>query len=122
MEAAEKNITHIGTDYFSHIDPRKYTITVEPIANRINCKTTRKILGYRNQVRIDAPVWTNSMCNKIGRLSQGWKTHAVADTIEFIYCKYKSKDRKATYVRAVCNIIPQKKETRRTRLTAEGNL
>ena len=46
----------------------------------------------------------------------------VKDTIEFIFHKDKPKERKATYVRVVYDIIPQKIETRRTRLTAEGNL
>ena len=44
------------------------------------------------------------------------------DTIQFIFHKNKPKYIKSTYVRAVCNIRPRKTETRRTRLTAEGNL
>ena len=65
---------------FSHIDPKKYTITVEPLENHINCKTTGKILGYRDLVNMDTPVWTNSMFNELVRLSQGWK-NAGTDTI-----------------------------------------
>ena len=64
-------------------------------------KPLKKILGYRDLVNMDAPVWTNSMCNKIGRLYQGWKEHAGTDTNKSIFHKYKPKDRKATYVRAV---------------------
>ena len=41
---------------------------------------------------MDEPVWTNSMCNKLGRLSQGWEKHAGTDTIEFILHKVKQKD------------------------------
>ena len=77
---------------------------------------------YRDSVKLDPPVWTNSMCNELGPLYQGWKSHAGTDTIEFIFHKDKPKDRKATYVRAVCNIRPQKTETHRTRLTAGGKL
>ena len=30
---------------------------------------------------MDELVWTNSMCNKLGCVSQGWEEHAVTDTI-----------------------------------------
>ena len=60
------------------------------------------------------------MCNEVGHLYQGWKSHAGTDTLEFILHKYKPKDRRTTYVRAVCNIRPQKTEAHRTRLTAGG--
>ena len=62
------------------------------------------------------------MCNKIGRLSQGWKEHAGTDTIKFIFHKDKPKDRRATNVRAVFDIPPQKTETRRKVLTEGGNM
>ena len=64
-------------------------------------------------------------CNvqmKIGRFSQGWEKHAGTYIIEFISHKDKSKDRKSTYVRELCDIRPYKKETHRTRLTAGENL
>ena len=62
------------------------------------------------------------MCNGLGRLYQSWKSHAGTDTIGFIFYKDKTKDRRATYVRDVCDIRPQKTETHRTILTAGGNL
>ena len=62
------------------------------------------------------------MCKKLGRLSQGWKAHASTDKIEFILHKDKPKDRRGTYMRAVCDIRPQKTETHKTRLTTEGIL
>ena len=62
------------------------------------------------------------MCNELGRLSQGYKSHARNDTIEFIFHKDKPKYRRATYVRYVCDIRPQKTDTHRTRITAGGNL
>ena len=81
-----------------------------------------KILRYRDLVKIDAPVWTNSICNKLGRLYQRWKTHAGTDTIEFIFYKDKPKDKNATYSRSVYDNIPHKTETHSTRLAAGGNL
>ena len=44
------------------------------------------------------------------------------DTIEFIFHKDKQKESKATYVRALYYIWPQKTETHRTRLTTWGTL
>ena len=44
-----------------------------------------KILGYIDLFKMDAPVWTNSMCNELGHLSQGWKKHAETYAIEFIF-------------------------------------
>ena len=71
---------------------------------------------------MDEPVLTNSIYNKLGRLSKGWGKHTGTDTMEFIFHKDKPKDRRSTYVKAVCNIIPQKMDTQRTRLAAGGNL
>ena len=79
--------THIGSDYITKIDPKKDTVTVELAAHHITCETNEKILGYRDLVKRDPPVWTNSMSNELGPLSQGWKAHAGTDTIEFIFHK-----------------------------------
>ena len=46
----------------------------------------------------------------------------VTDTVEFIFHKEKPKDITETNVKSVCEIRPQKIETRRTRLTAGGNI
>ena len=46
----------------------------------------------------------------------------VTDTVEFIFHKEKPKDIMETYVISVCETRPQKTETRRTRLTAGGNI
>ena len=81
---------------------------MEPVVHRITCETIGKILGYRGLVKMDPPVWTNSMCKKLVRMSQGWKSHAGTDKIELILHKNKPKDRRAKYVRSVCNIQPQK--------------
>ena len=79
-------------------------------------------MGYRDPVKMDEPAWTNSMCNKLRRLYQGWRKHAGNDIIEFISHKGKPKDRRSTCVRVVCKIRPQKIETHRTILTVGGNL
>ena len=100
--------THIVSDYIDHTYPKNIT--------------TGKILGYRYLVKMDAPVWTNYMCNKLGRLSRGWKSHTGTDTIEFIFPRDNPKGIRATYVRVVCDIQPQKIETHRTRLTEGGNM
>ena len=71
---------------------------------------------------MDVPVWKNSMCNKLGRLSQGWNSHAGTDTITFIFHKDKPKYIKATYARVLCDIRPQKTDTHRKKLTVGGNL
>ena len=71
MDTADTIKTHIGTYYISHTHLKKYIITVEPLVKHINCETTGKILGYRYLVKVDVPVRTNSMCNKLGRIYQG---------------------------------------------------
>ena len=63
------------------------------MANHIHCETTGKKLTYRDLVKKDALVWTNSMYNELGCLSQGCKTHAGTDTIELILHKDKPKYR-----------------------------
>ena len=40
MDMADTATTHIGSDYIANIDPKKYTIKVEPLAHHINCETT----------------------------------------------------------------------------------
>ena len=94
MDMTDTATTHIGSDYTAKIDPKKYTITVEPASHHITCETTGKILGYRYLVKMDTPEWNNSMCNEFGHLSQGWKARAGSDTIEFIFHKDKPKDKK----------------------------
>ena len=63
MEPTEKIKHHRGSEYHSHIEPQKDTITVEPTENHIHCETTRNIWGYKGPVKMDEPVWKNSMCN-----------------------------------------------------------
>ena len=122
MDVTDTAKSHICSEYIARIDPKKDKITVEPLAHHIHCETTGKILGYRDLVKMDVSVLKIIMCKKIGRLSQGWMEHSGTDIIEYIFHKEKPKDIKATYVRSVCDIRPQKTEAHITRLTAGGNL
>ena len=101
MDAEGKIRTHIGTHYLSCIDSRKYTITVRPLANHINYKTTWKIFGYRDMVKIDAPVWKNQCETNLAAYPRDGKKHTGTDTIESSSTKKKQKDRRVTYVRSV---------------------
>ena len=69
----ETSTTNKGSDDIAKINPPKDTITVEPVSHHITCETTGNFLGYRDLVKMDLPVWKNSMCNELGRLYQGWK-------------------------------------------------
>jgi hypothetical protein len=62
------------------------------------------------------------MCNESGQLTKGWGNNKGTNTIFFIECGQIPQGRKATYVKAVCNIRPQKEETHRVHLTAGGYL
>ena len=121
-DKTDTSTRHIGSDYISKTYPKKDTVTVEPVAHHITCETTGKIQEYKDIVERDPPVWKNSMYNELGRMFQGWKAHDGTDTIEFIFHKEKPRDRRAKYVRYVCDILPQKTGTHRTRLTSGGSM
>ena len=57
----DTSTTNIVSDYINKTDPKKDTIKVEPVAHHIKYETTGKILGYRDIVKKDPPVWENSM-------------------------------------------------------------
>eukprot|EP00978_Attheya_sp_CCMP212_P025273 scaffold80937_cov51-Attheya_sp.AAC.2 len=98
-------------------------ITVIPRANHVICKKTGKVLQYRAlRQGKDKTVWTNGFCNELGRLSQGCNDKKGTNKIFFIERGEIPQGRKATYVKAVCDIRPHKEETHRVRLTAGGNL
>ena len=48
-------------------------------------------LGYTDLVKKDTTVSKKLICNELGHLSQGQKSHARTDTIEFIFHKDKHK-------------------------------
>ena len=55
--------------------------------------------------------WSNSFCNELGRLAQGYKNRVkYTDAIEFIHFNEKPTNKKATYARVVAEVRPQKKE------------
>ena len=103
-DIADTSKTNIGSDCIDHTDQKIYTITVEPVPHYITCETTEKILGYRDLVKIDALLWTNYTCNELGPLSQCCKSHTGTDTKNHIFHKDKTKDKRVTYVRAICDI------------------
>ena len=62
------------------------------------------------------------MCNKLGRLAQGYKDINDRNTIFFIPRSGVPPNKKVNYARIVCAMRPQKTETHRIRLTAGGKL
>ena len=67
-------------------------------------------------------VWTRSMSNEIGRLSQGNKYGVTAtDTISFITGKLVPRDRKCTYGNFVCDLKKLKSEPHRIELVVGGD-
>ena len=119
-ETKDTSTAHIGSDYIDHTEPKTNKSHWNQYHTTLPVKPLEK--SYIELVKMDAPVWTNSICKKLRRLYNGLKSHAGTDTIEFIFHKDKPRGRKATYARDVCNIRPPKTETRRTRLTAGGNM
>ena len=91
LEDIEKIKLHRNRLIFSHRPPKINNHSVTNIKPH-PLKNYRKFWGYRYLFNMDEPVWTNSMCNKLGHLSQGWKKHAGTDTIAFIF----HRDRKKT--------------------------
>ena len=39
--------------------PKLKKTTVEPTVKSVHCETTGKVLGYKEKIKIDAPVWKN---------------------------------------------------------------
>ena len=69
-----------------------------------------------NQYRPTPCATTLAACSRVGKI------YVVTDTIAFTLHKDKPNYRSSMYVRALCNIGPQKTDTHRTRLTVGGNL
>ena len=70
-------------------------------------------------------IWSNSMCNEIGRLAQGRTSTGLkgTNTFEFIPFHEIPAERKKdiTYARVVVDYRPQKAEPNRTRITVGGD-
>jgi hypothetical protein len=72
----------------------------------------------------DAPDWIRAAANEIGRLTHGNPPHSTtgSQTMHFIAHNAIPPGRKATYLRIVASIRPQKAEPKRIRFTIGGNL
>jgi hypothetical protein len=68
------------------------------------------------------PLWNRGFGNECGRLFQGIRDIAGADTCFFIKLTNIPKDRKITYGKIVCDYKPHKKEKERVRLTVGGDI
>jgi hypothetical protein len=93
-------------------------------ANTVVDSITGQVQEYRHLLQgPDAPTWTKSFANKLGRLSQGAGTRMPSGTktIWFLRKHQVPSDRKVTYRRIVATIRPQKAEPHRTRLTVGGD-
>ena len=69
----------------------------------------------------DKHVWNQSLSNKLGRLSDGFKNIKGTNTIDFIKKSAIPKHKKITYANMVCDHRPLKTEKHRVRLTIGGD-
>ena len=67
-------------------------------------------------------IWTTSLANELGRLSQGIRNIKGSNCIKFIYKEQVPKGRNVTYSRLVVDYRPGKSDPNRTRVTVGGNL
>ena len=67
-------------------------------------------------------VWSRSLDNELGRLTQGFRNQVKGtDTMEFIPKQNVPQDRKVTYSNFVCDYRPLKSEPFRVRMTVGGD-
>ena len=74
---------------------------------------------------ITSEVWTRSMSNELGRLSQGFGDEKGTDIITWMttnQIRTIPKDRTVTYTRIFVDYREQKKDPNRVRITAGGDL
>ena len=119
--------------------PHKYTVhrTGEDWVNKKNCRRSNnlsrtnerghltrdgKYQEYRHLIKgPEKPKKTREMENEIRRLFQGIIDIEGTGTCLFIRRHKVPQDIKVTYIRIVCDIIPQNKETHRVLPTVRGN-
>ena len=83
---------------------------------------TGNIAEYRELSQCsDGPLWLESNCEEIGRLAQGYKQTKGTNTIYFIPISAVPQGRKATYLRVVSAMRPEKVNPRRVRWTVGGD-
>ena len=101
------------------------TIQTDQAINAVIDPSTGASLEYRHLLKTSqAPVWSTSFANELGRLVNGVGTRMPTgtNTMGFIPKHKVPHDKIPTYARLVCDICPHKKETHRSRLTVGGNL
>ena len=67
-------------------------------------------------------LWTQGMCNKLGRLSEGYGNIKGNNTLYFIPKSNVSYNKKVIYARIICSIRSQKSEIYKVRITASSNI
>jgi hypothetical protein len=83
---------------------------------------TGKLAEYRELSQSsEGPLWQSSNADEIGRLAQGFGAVKGTNTIFFINVKDIPKGRKATYLRVVAALRPEKANPRRVRWTVGGD-
>jgi hypothetical protein len=83
---------------------------------------TGKLAEYRELSQCsEGPLWQGSNAEEIGRLAQGYGTVKGTNTMFLIPISAIPKDRKATYLRVVSAMRPEKANPRRVRWTAGGD-
>ena len=89
--------------------------------NAVISPEAEKPQEYRHLMKgPDKPKWTREMVNDIRRTFQGIRYIKVTYTCSLIHKHEVPQDRKVAYIRIVCDIRPQKKETNRVQLTVGG--
>ncbi len=114
LRSTQHSANSATSDLFAHV--HQANTVVNPI--------TGQVQEYRHLLQgPDAPTWTHSFANELGRLSQGVGTRMPSgtETIWWIRKHQVPSDRKVTYGRIVATIRPQKSEPHRTRLTVGGD-
>jgi hypothetical protein len=114
LRSTQHSANSATSDLFAHVHQ----------ANTVVNPTTGQVQEYRHLLQgPDAPTWTHSFANELGRLSQGVGTLVPSgtETIWWIRKHQVPSDRKVTYGRIVATIRPQKSEPHRTRLTVGGD-
>ena len=107
-------------------DNKPFNIT--DACNRVVHPVTGETITKYKTLAKDAvtkPVWEESMCTELGRLSQGYGLTKGTDTIQFMDHEMIDNipaDRTVTYTRIVVDFRPQKADPNRVRITAGGNL
>jgi hypothetical protein len=103
---------------------RTLPLMQQPLMNAVVDPITGANLEFPQLINgPDSEEWWKSSANEFGRLAQGVMPHMPngTNTMRFIKHTDMPADRKATYVRIVCDERPLKTETKRVRLTVGGD-